>query len=969
MRECFLCVPMRLWLLYVWHADAVFDLITGLSKPKGIALDTAAGRLYWAEDGIMSLRSARLDGSDIKDVVVKQLVLEAPVDVAVDSSGKKVYWTTHCCGVHRANFDGSDEEVVASSEFASGIALGAESEIVYWTDWMQGRILQANTTGAKNMTGSDPEVLVGANLASPMDIAVDIAEMIYYSDIGLGRVERASLDGTGVQALNMSWAKMQTYGMAIDPRARKLYLSDYEHEGDDYVGRIVRTNLDGSESEVLVSEPSMSMPHGVAIDSEAGVVYWTDSKAGKIQRLALHCANGTIEVTSGSNSSQVEVPHEAAEHGSSTSSSCPEGYNGTLLLACNNGNFSVSEGMCRKRCLAGSVINIDGQVLRFSVLERSLDDGEVIPAQCPGGLIGTAQVTCLAGIVRLRSTLCREARHCPAGSLLMGDALVSHDELSNGLMDARSCPQGFQGQYFLLCQDGAVVSLHNGTCRATCSAGSFWVDGGAVQVSHGSIIEGGSLRVVCPTGSAGDGVYLSCSGGLINITQQLCSRTNTDCKAGSVVEGEPSVLKRTLENEEQTSLLCSDGYTGSLNVTCSLGVAKKLAGSCHKGCAAGVALDSMSVNVRHEGGSHGEIVLAECSRGYTGNIAFECHDGNLSLACPDRSCSCGVVKNSDSGGGLEELPVAALAAAITATVLLLLFSVGLFRHRVAKRRAMAAAVAAAVGDMAPVSSSPVGLPEKDVPTSSETSARRTDTCDGVVIERPVALPLYWATKEGLQIFPDPNRIAEVQQLMTDTWRACYTRDRRLVAGTSRVPIGCRVANVLRVENHQAYARYLNYKESVARSGPCTPFPTQTANRINLLDENVNERYLFHGTNPEAAHAIARDFFHIDRAGSSAGCMFGRGIYLAENASKSDEYAKEGAGVYVGLCAMLLCRAVLGEVSTVSSSGDMEANVRGGAHHCVCGDRLAAAGTYREMVFFNEEAVYAEFIVIYAQLFE
>jgi len=48
---------------------------------------------------------------------------------------------------------------------------------------------------------------------------------------------------------------------------------------------------------------------------------------------------------------------------------------------------------------------------------------------------------------------------------------------------------------------------------------------------------------------------------------------------------------------------------------------------------------------------------------------------------------------------------------------------------------------------------------------------------------------------------------------------------------------------------------------------------------------------------------------------------------------------------------------------------MEANVRGGAHHCVCGDRLAAAGTYREMVFFNEEAVYAEFIVIYAQLFE
>ena len=36
---------------------------------------------------------------------------------------------------------------------------------------------------------------------------------------------------------------------------------------------------------------------------------------------------------------------------------------------------------------------------------------------------------------------------------------------------------------------------------------------------------------------------------------------------------------------------------------------------------------------------------------------------------------------------------------------------------------------------------------------------------------------------------------------------------------------------------------------------------------------------------------------------------------------------------------------------------------------VCGDRLAAVGTFREMVFFNEEAVYPEFIVIYTRVFE
>lgn len=106
-----------------------------------------------------------------------------------------------------------------------------------------------------------------------------------------------------------------------------------------------------------------------------------------------------------------------------------------------------------------------------------------------------------------------------------------------------------------LWQDGEVVTRHNSTCTPTCdSAGSLWVDDGAVevrylklfcfvilllatyfsmifmnvispkedafffktiwfipwkpssfQVSHGKIIEGGKLKVVCPAGSAGEG--------------------------------------------------------------------------------------------------------------------------------------------------------------------------------------------------------------------------------------------------------------------------------------------------------------------------------------------------------------------------------------------------------------------------------------------------------------------------------
>lgn len=111
---------MRLILLLyaLTHVQAVLDILTGLKMPRGLALDLQEGRMYWAEDGTMKLRSATLDGQDLRDVIVKTEVQEAPRDVAVDFTRRKVYWTALCCGLRRANLDGSDEEIVASAEFA-----------------------------------------------------------------------------------------------------------------------------------------------------------------------------------------------------------------------------------------------------------------------------------------------------------------------------------------------------------------------------------------------------------------------------------------------------------------------------------------------------------------------------------------------------------------------------------------------------------------------------------------------------------------------------------------------------------------------------------------------------------------------------------------------------------------------------------------------------------------------------------
>eukprot|EP00913_Durusdinium_trenchii_P030461 g28533.t2 len=264
-----------------------------------LALDLREQRLYWAEDGAKKIRSATLDGQDLKDVIVKDQVQEAPRDVAIDPTNQKIYWTALCCGLRRADLNGSNEEVIANAEFASGVAV--LDDYVYWADWMHGTILRHHV-----VSGEEEAIVSG--LASPVDVALDAeAREIYWSDVGLGRTQRASLGGNNVQSLNMSWAIMNTYGMAVDTDAKKLYMADFEKTGElsgrstDYSGRIIRTNLDGSGAEVLVREPSMSMPYGVAVDADASQVYWTDRKAGRIQRLTLMCRNGTKEVRSRTN--------------------------------------------------------------------------------------------------------------------------------------------------------------------------------------------------------------------------------------------------------------------------------------------------------------------------------------------------------------------------------------------------------------------------------------------------------------------------------------------------------------------------------------------------------------------------------------------------------------------------------------------------------------------------------------------
>ena len=103
-----------------------------------------------------------------------------------------------------------------------------------------------------------------------------------------------------------------------------------------------------------------------------------------------------------------------------------------------------------------------------------------------------------------------------------------------------------------------------------------------------------------------------------------------------------------------------------------------------------------------------------------------------------------------------------------------------------------------------------------------------------------------------------------------------------------------IVQVQRVQRPQNYIQYMERKNELEISNPA---------------ECKNERWLFHGTTPDAIHAIAHGGFDRSYAGSAVGTRFGRGCYFAKDAKYSDPYSDPDGE---GLKRMYLARVLTGE---------------------------------------------------------
>ncbi len=255
-----------------------------LCGPWGITIDPIGRKLYWTD----LFASVRIRRADLNGLGVENLVTtDVPAyGIALDLAAGKMYWTPSFQKIQRANLDGSEvEDFITTELFPRGLAIDAVNRKLYWTTIAGG----LPTIQRADLDGSNVEVLVNSGLVSPVDIELDLQNgKMYWVDDLLGTVQRANLDGSNVEVLVSGQG--QSPGIALDLISGKVYWTTFGFGN----GTIRRANLDGTKVEdlvtgqglpegiVLLLDPSPPLkfsldvaPEGMAIDEATGLIQWT----------------------------------------------------------------------------------------------------------------------------------------------------------------------------------------------------------------------------------------------------------------------------------------------------------------------------------------------------------------------------------------------------------------------------------------------------------------------------------------------------------------------------------------------------------------------------------------------------------------------------------------------------------------------------------------------------------------------
>ena len=227
--------PPMLWV----DSGAIYGLVgadvqrfaPSVENAMNIAVDASSGKVYWTEKtggSSGTINSANLDGTGATTLAS---ILSVPMGIAVDATGNNLYWTNARGRIQRANLDGSGIQNVLQ-ELSGPTDIVVSNGFIYWTEG-------GNSIRRVNVSGQKIVGDVAANLGTVGGLAVGGGKVYWTEQTGAsgGSVNGANLDGTNLETLaTLLSAPM---GISVDTAGSKLYWTNAR-------GRVQRANLNGS---------------------------------------------------------------------------------------------------------------------------------------------------------------------------------------------------------------------------------------------------------------------------------------------------------------------------------------------------------------------------------------------------------------------------------------------------------------------------------------------------------------------------------------------------------------------------------------------------------------------------------------------------------------------------------------------------------------------------------------------------
>ncbi|CAL1537117.1 unnamed protein product, partial [Lymnaea stagnalis] len=293
---------------------------------------------------------------------------------------------------------------------------------------------------------------------------------------------------------------------------------------------------------------------------------------------------------------------------------------------------------------------------------------------------------------------------------------------------------------------------------------------------------------------------------------------------------------------------------------------------------------------------------------------------------------------------------------------------------------------------------PTSIPKKEI-TSSYAPARDTVSFLKFAAACPSSIPSYWSLRNrphdhasSTQVLVvlenvDPRTKLAIEKLINQTWTSEHVGHGRDARGLSHSYI--KVIDVRRVENPSLFKAYsarriMMFERKSAEQSVCTPVGRLSGSSGNVLTterledfmrrelyHEVNEHYLFHGTDPESIDPVISS--GLDPRVSSPNCMWGSGVYAAESSTKSDQYTGKLLNQIQPIhkdCKMLLMRVLLGDVYVCKDGHPSGKTI------CHCPnqklyDSIMADGKwlFREFVVYDKSQCYPEYVITYERTYK